>query len=74
VLDRAPNPHVGFGFGAHNCLGQHQARLILRTLLATLARKVDRLTLIASQPRLETESSFERQVGWERLELRWAGC
>jgi len=73
VPDRAPNPHVGFGFGAHNCLGQHQARLILRTLLATLARRVGRLTLLSSQPRLETESSFERQVGWEHLELRWTG-
>ena len=25
VLDRAPNPHIGFGFGIHNCLGAPQA-------------------------------------------------
>ena len=24
VLDRAPNPHIGFGFGIHNCLGAPQ--------------------------------------------------
>jgi cytochrome P450 len=24
VLDRVPNPHIGFGFGIHNCLGAPQ--------------------------------------------------
>ena len=31
-LDRARNRHVGFGFGGHVCLGQHLARLEMRTL------------------------------------------
>ncbi len=71
VLDRTPNPHVGFGFGVHNCLGQHQARLIIRSLLAALAEKVERIERISAEPRLETESSFVRQVGWESLHVRW---
>ncbi|MEQ8231659.1 MAG: cytochrome P450 [Gammaproteobacteria bacterium] len=31
-LDRARNRHVGFGHGGHVCLGQHLARLEMRTL------------------------------------------
>ena len=29
-LDRSPNPHIGFGFGIHRCLGLHLARLQVR--------------------------------------------
>lgn len=31
-LDRSRNRHVGFGYGGHVCLGQHLARLEMRTL------------------------------------------
>jgi cytochrome P450 len=35
-LDRQRNRHVGFGYGGHVCLGQHLARLEMRTLWETL--------------------------------------
>ena len=27
LLDRNPNPHLAFGFGPHNCIGQYLARV-----------------------------------------------
>lgn len=50
ILDRSPNPHVGFGSGPHSCLGAAHARLLSRTVLVTLARRVARLGLIGAVP------------------------
>jgi cytochrome P450 len=33
VLDRSPNPHVGFGFGPHRCPGAPLAKVMLRISL-----------------------------------------
>jgi len=39
-LARDPSGHVGFGFGIHQCVGQHIARLEAESLLTSLARRV----------------------------------
>ena len=57
VLERAPNPHIGFGFGVHNCLGAPQARLIIRSLLKSLSEQVKSIELISVVPRMEIEES-----------------
>lgn len=67
VLDRSINPHVGFGFGIHKCLGAAQARLIIRSLLQALCNQIEAIHLIEAIPEIERESSFERQVGFKRL-------
>ena len=57
VLDRAPNPHIGFGFGIHNWFGAPQARLIIRSLLKSLSEQVKSIELISAVPRMEIEES-----------------
>jgi len=53
-IDRSPNPHVGFGSGPHSCPGSTQARLLSRSVLQALARRVDRLALAPGErPGLE---------------------
>ncbi|MBQ0740287.1 cytochrome P450, partial [Aquimarina celericrescens] len=43
-IGRTHNPHVAFGgTGVHFCLGAHLARLELRILFETLARRIERV-------------------------------
>ena len=72
VLDRAPNPHIGFGFGVHNCLGAPQARLIIRSLLKSLAEQVKSIELISVVPRMENEESYSRQVGYDQALVKFS--
>jgi len=51
LLDRSPNPHVGFGAGAHICLGRNLARLEIEILLkAVLERFGDYQVLPGFEP------------------------
>lgn len=38
VIDRRPNPHIALGFGIHNCLGAHLARLEGQIAVASMTR------------------------------------
>ena len=38
-VDRSPNPHLGFGIGAHVCMGINLARLEIRVLFEELTRR-----------------------------------
>lgn len=40
LIERKPNPHVGYGMGAHHCAGMHLARLTLRTFFSELSMQV----------------------------------
>jgi cytochrome P450 len=70
-LDRRPNPHVAFGFGAHLCLGAAHARTVLRTLLGVLCRRVGRIELVAKQDRVEHTTAYDRPLGYESLTVRF---
>jgi cytochrome P450 len=55
VLDiaRKPGPHIGFGHGAHACVGQQVARMELNTVLAALATRVPALRLAVPVEEIE---------------------
>lgn len=44
-LQRQDNPHVGFGYGRHQCVGQQLARMELQIVLHTLLRRIPTLGL-----------------------------
>ena len=44
-ISRSPNKHVAFGHGAHLCLGQHLARMEIRSLFKELLERVDDIRL-----------------------------
>ncbi len=68
-LDRKPNPHVSFGFGAHNCLGAHHARVIMRSLIRQLSQNVSKIQIREEVDLIETEADFSRKVGYELLRV-----
>lgn len=57
IPDRRPNPHVGFGSGPHSCLGSAHARLLSRSVMLTLARRVT--SLAPANGRVPDGLSFE---------------
>lgn len=69
-LDRKPNPHLAYGAGAHFCLGAHHARLIMRSLIATLCKHVDGITCIEASDHVEREAGYQRKSGYEALVVR----
>ncbi len=71
-LDRRPNPHLSFGFGAHLCLGAPHARLIVRTLLAALVKEAAAITVLEAEEHIEREAAYARPNGFDSLTVRLA--
>jgi cytochrome P450 len=72
-LDRAPNPHLGFGSGIHNCLGSAQARVILRSLIKQLGARTRALTIVEAERQFEATPQYRRWVGYSALTVRFEG-
>jgi cholest-4-en-3-one 26-monooxygenase len=58
VSERAVNPHLAFGFGAHFCLGNQLARLELRVMFERLFARLPDLALAAPGPLPHRPSNF----------------
>jgi len=53
-IDRAPNRQIGFGFGAHMCLGVHLARMEIAIFFEELLPRLDALELAGLPKRTVT--------------------
>ncbi|HEX3916617.1 MAG TPA: cytochrome P450 [Caulobacteraceae bacterium] len=66
-VDRSPNKHLAFGYGAHLCLGQHLAKMEMRILWEELIPRLASLEL-AGQPQLAVANFVG---GPKRLPIRF---
>jgi hypothetical protein len=66
-IDRSPNPHLGFGFGEHFCLGAKLARMEIQVLLERILPRLESLEA-AGEP-VYTPSAFV--TGVKHVPLRW---
>ena len=53
-IDRAPNRHIAFGFGIHQCLGQHLAKLEMKSLFTQILDRVESIQPAGDPQWLET--------------------
>jgi len=53
-VDRSENPHVGFGFGPHMCLGIHLARMELSGFFNALIPRLHSIALDGTPKRMTT--------------------
>jgi hypothetical protein len=67
-IDRTPNRHLAFGYGAHVCLGQHLAKLEMRIFFEELLARLDQIELDGA-PSM-TQAYFVN--GPKRLPIRFA--
>jgi cytochrome P450 len=70
IIDRNPNPHLGFGSGAHSCLGAAHARTLLRSLLVRLADRHLKLSVVELEPAVKEWPHYSRQTGYAKAVLR----
>jgi hypothetical protein len=68
-IDRAQNPHLGFGAGDHACLGAPHARAVIRALLAAVVAQVARIDLIEAAHDTRDIGGITRAQGFARLTL-----
>lgn len=67
-IDRSPNKHIAFGYGAHVCLGQHLAKMEIRSLYRELLSRLETVEL-AGDPAW-VEANFVS--GLKRLPIRYS--
>ncbi|MBP2476638.1 cytochrome P450 [Crossiella equi] len=69
-ITRTPGPHLAFGFGPHQCLGQQLARMELRVVFSTLFQRFPTLRL--ATPLAEVPFRSDMAIyGVHKLMVTW---
>lgn len=69
-LERRDNPHVAFGFGPHQCPGQHLARAEVQIAVQSLVRRLPNLRLVEAPEDVQFRESAEIR-GPIELHVAW---
>lgn len=67
--DRNTRGHIGFGYGAHQCIGQNLARVEMQVAFATLARRLPGLKLAVPPDQLRFKEADI--YGMKELPVSW---
>ena len=67
-VDRTPNRHVAFGYGAHHCLGRILAEMEVEALLTEITARVDSVSLAGTPKWVKTNHTG----GLRHLPIRFA--
>ena len=70
-VERSPNDHLAFGYGAHFCLGASLARLELRVMFEEIVRRMPDLELACEETPPRRPSNFI--CGFEEMPVRLPG-
>ncbi len=68
TIDRTPNAHLGFGIGAHFCIGAHLARLETKLFFEAFLAQITTAELLAEPSRLPSNWF----TGWTDMPMRWS--
>lgn len=67
---RSTNPHIGFGHGAHHCVGAQLARMELQVAIDVLVRRFPDLRFAVPEEELEWKSGMLVR-GLKRMPVAW---
>ncbi|MCW6005443.1 cytochrome P450 [Micromonospora sp. CPCC 205371] len=67
---RSTNPHIGFGHGAHHCIGAQLARMELQVAIDVLVRRFPQLRFAVPEKELEWKSGMLVR-GLKRMPVAW---
>ncbi|MFC7584528.1 cytochrome P450 [Nonomuraea antimicrobica] len=70
-LSRAATGHLSFGYGIHQCLGQHLARLELTAAVTALMRRFPELRLAAGEDEIRFHRGDRQTYGMQELPVTW---